>query len=931
MTSSLTISLLLNFCLLITCAFVISLTYRERTPRFLAVLRLVLAAAATLLLAMASVEVAGGFRIDLRYVPVALVVLRYGPLLGAVIAAPMMVWRLYFNVDPSLDQVVWLHFLSVLAMSSLVRPLAHPLIEEMQPRRLWLAPIPFLGVGWGLWLTPEGRELFWLSYPPRLLLGTLGLMAALLILQSRLKLLRLAQALRDQASTDPLTGLPNRRAFDRDLGTLRDGEHLALLDLDHFKAVNDRYGHDGGDRALAQVGGLLRSFAPGELRAYRVGGEEFAALLSGTDSAAAIQILEGVRSASLGQPGGWMAETGERLTFSVGLATRRSGEDGAGLFRRADEALYLAKMNGRDRLVVWTPEQSGAGQGLLAQAGPGAALPALVQPRHSVWRSLRTTVQLLAQRRVLRDEDWAEVLRLAVDAVDGASCGTLDIRVRGTQFRMVAAVGYTQDLVGLALTEESQQSWYGRSREEWRAGVPRIVEREALSDAYALSDAELELPAARVLSAAGRREEITGNLCLPVVLGDEVVAHLNLDSLGGRGHLGAGSVEVAHLFAQQIAALLHLQGRWDELERLVALHERVSVMSAEELEAELTVSAAELLRAQWAALLRYDAEQDALISAGSGRYDPGLGPVYLPRGLGLSWAALDAGEVLRLANLGADARVYRRDQLGPGAMMAVPLRAEGGEPLGTLILTRALERPFSEADAHLALLLGSLAARLLERAQHLVDLQATLDAALETMGVAVELRDAPTQQHTRRVTELAVSFGEALELGPVRLRGLRQGAALHDIGKLGVPDAVLLKPGPLNPQERALIETHPERGAALAAALPFLHPEAQGVIRSHHERWDGAGYPDRLSGEAIPLLARLFALCDVYEALISDRPYRGALTPAQALDVLTQGRGTHFDPALTDRFLELHAAGIFAHILPLTTPTPEAQLEQHGD
>lgn len=269
-----------------------------------------------------------------------------------------------------------------------------------------------------------------------------------------------------------------------------------------------------------------------------------------------------------------------------------------------------------------------------------------------------------------------------------------------------------------------------------------------------------------------------------------------------------------------------------------------------------------------------------------------------------------------MSDLSTDARAHRRDRLGPGALMAVPLGAAGSEPLGALVLIRPPERPFSEAEVHLALLLGSLVARLLERDQHLGQLQATLDAALEVMGASVELRDVQTQAHTRRVTEFAVTFAQALGLEAARVHGLRQGAALHDIGKLGVPDAVLLKPGRLSPEERALSETHPERVAELAALIPFLYPEARGVIRSHHERWDGAGYPDCLRGEAIPLLARLFALCDVYEALISERRAVGAVTPAQALDVALQGRGTHFDPGLTDAFVKLQAAGAFDRAVP---------------
>ncbi|MDL2344970.1 HD-GYP domain-containing protein, partial [Deinococcus sp. MIMF12] len=288
-------------------------------------------------------------------------------------------------------------------------------------------------------------------------------------------------------------------------------------------------------------------------------------------------------------------------------------------------------------------------------------------------------------------------------------------------------------------------------------------------------------------------------------------------------------------------------------------------------------------------------------------------------GAGLAWAALADRRVLRVPDLQTDPRVYRREQLGAGAMMAVPLLSSQDEPLGALILTREPERPFGEADEHLALLLGSLAARMLERDAHLGDLRATLDAALETLGVAVELRDFETQGHTERVTHLALTFGATLGLTPERLLGLRQGAALHDIGKLGVPDAVLLKPGRLTPEERALIETHAPRGAELAARIPFLHPEAHGVIRSHHERWDGAGYPDGLRGETIPLLARIFALCDVYDALTSDRPYRAALDPQEALGLLEAGQGTQFDPALVGRFVALQRAGVFGP--PWTAPT----------
>ncbi|MCP2014276.1 diguanylate cyclase [Deinococcus sp. HSC-46F16] len=900
-------SLLLNFCLLIACAYVLSLTYREwpvRRRRAEHALRLVLAAGATWLLARNGAPV-GPMVLDLGLVPVALVTLRYGLPAGALVAAPALAWLLAQGAFPA---VVTVSALSVVGLSGLVRRFRPLPIPAWRPRDLLLAPVPFLGLSWSLLLHPQGQAMFGPLYLLGVSLSALGLLVALGILQSRLRLLHLAHTLRTQAHTDPLTGLPNRRQFDRDLAALGTGGHLALLDLDHFKAVNDRYGHSGGDRALRQVAGLLREFEVDGVRAYRVGGEEFALLAGAPDRGYLTARVEDLR-AHLGQgEAPWGV-----LTLSAGLATRLLAEPEGTLLRRADEALYLAKTNGRNQLVVWTPRPPQA-----PPAGPARPAAPPAQPRHSVWQGLRTTVALLAGRRTLGDADWAEVLTLAVNAVDGAGCGTLDIR-EGREFRVVAAHGYGSGLVGLTLSEDSQQRWYGASLAAWRAGEPRVVGGEALIRAYAESDAELASPAARLLSDVGRRQEVRANLCFPVVLEGEVVAHLNLDALAPNETFGPRAVEDAGLFTQQIAALLHLQERWNELTRLVELHTSLSAApEGAPLEDHLTCAAQDLLRARYALLLRHDAPTDTLRSTGPERHVPPLGPVVLRRGEGLAWAALAARRVLRVSDVRQDARIYRRERLGGSAMMAVPLLSSHDEPLGALILTREPERPFGEADEHLALLLGSLAARLLERDAHFGDLRATLDAALETLGVAVELRDFETQGHTERVTHLALTFGEGLGLPPERLLGLRQGAALHDIGKLGVPDAVLLKPGRLTPEERLLIETHAPRGAELAARIPFLHPEARGVIRSHHERWDGTGYPDGLRGEGVPLLARIFALCDVYDALTSDRPYRAALPPEEALAILEAGRGTQFDPALVGRFVALQRTGRFGP--PWTAP-----------
>lgn len=179
-------------------------------------------------------------------------------------------------------------------------------------------------------------------------------------------------------------------------------------------------------------------------------------------------------------------------------------------------------------------------------------------------------------------------------------------------------------------------------------------------------------------------------------------------------------------------------------------------------------------------------------------------------------------------------------------------------------------------------------------------------ATLMTLGIALEARDMETQGHTQRVIELAQALGQKLGLDAATLETLRQGAALHDLGKLLVPDHILLKPGKLDPDEWTVMKTHAELGETLAEHLTELMPGVLGVIRSHHERWDGKGYPDGRSGQEIPFLARIFSVCDVYDALTSVRPYKAAWTRAEALKEIGNQAEFQFDPQVVQAFLTLH-------------------------
>lgn len=184
------------------------------------------------------------------------------------------------------------------------------------------------------------------------------------------------------------------------------------------------------------------------------------------------------------------------------------------------------------------------------------------------------------------------------------------------------------------------------------------------------------------------------------------------------------------------------------------------------------------------------------------------------------------------------------------------------------------------------------------------ELTLAYDATIEGWARALDLRDHETEGHSRRVTELTVRLARHMGVPEVELAHMRRGALLHDIGKLGVPDAILMKPAELSDSERQSMERHAQLGYELLAPISFLKP-AVDIPYAHHESWDGGGYPRGLRGEEIPLSARIFAVADVFDALTSDRPYRSAWTRGRALQYIVDRSGRQFDPEVVSAFVEL--------------------------
>jgi putative two-component system response regulator len=183
------------------------------------------------------------------------------------------------------------------------------------------------------------------------------------------------------------------------------------------------------------------------------------------------------------------------------------------------------------------------------------------------------------------------------------------------------------------------------------------------------------------------------------------------------------------------------------------------------------------------------------------------------------------------------------------------------------------------------------------------ELLTAYDKTIEGWSKALDLRDKETEGHTQRVTDLAVKLARAVGIPETELEHVRRGALLHDIGKMGIPDSILHKPDKLTEEEWVIMRKHPVYAYQWLSSIKFLEP-ALCIPYAHHEKWDGTGYPRGLKGDEIPLVARIFAVVDVWDALTSDRPYRGAWKEERVREYILAESGTHFDPQVVDAFLK---------------------------
>jgi len=275
---------------------------------------------------------------------------------------------------------------------------------------------------------------------------------------------------------------------------------------------------------------------------------------------------------------------------------------------------------------------------------------------------------------------------------------------------------------------------------------------------------------------------------------------------------------------------------------------------------------------------------------------------------------VETGEATLTTNAQADPRFG--EQLSVAAyrllsIMCAPLKIKENLIGVIYVDNRAHTGIFGNNDLGLISAFANQAAVAIDNARLFDDLQESnaeleiaYSATLEGWVRALDLRDKETEGHTKRVTALTQVLAKSMGVEEEDMVHITRGALLHDIGKMGIPDGILLKPGPLTQEERELIQQHPIYAFEMLKPIKFLHP-ALDIPYCHHEKWDGSGYPRKLKGEEIPFAARIFSVVDVWDALVSNRPYRKGLVPADVRVSIREQSEFHFDPHVVDAFLDL--------------------------
>jgi diguanylate cyclase (GGDEF)-like protein len=682
-------------------------------------------------------------------------------------------------------------------------------------------------------------------------------------------------SLEHQAQTDSLTGLYNHRYFHERLRAelqraSRSHEPVAvlMLDIDDFKRVNDIHGHGVGDEVLRELAEGLRSMVRASDVVCRLGGEEFGVIMGGATEASATALAERLTRRltefDFGPAG--------RITVSVGLAQGpQHAMNPRELVACAEAAMMTAKALGKNQVVFFDEETS-------RRPDPkGEARDVRSIAHLKMLQSLSGKLNRLNDVREIGDVIATELRSL----IDYHNC-----RVFVVEGEDVVPIAFRGDFA----TREPTPSMDVLSCKVGEGITGRVAET---GESLLIGDAANCEYAIRVAGTEPIDESL---IAVPLCYGTRVIGVIVISKLGLEqfdeddkrllevlgGHASV-AVENARLYeaerreAESAKALL-------EFSRELAATEGI-----EEVLARVVELSATILGSPRTAVWIQDPETEELAARAAWGYDCDK---LLAQRFDVNVAQLmverDDAFVLRLDEVHqlVDAKHLQNPVLVAQLLLDGRLGCLSAEVEDLEDVERKLD--LLEGVAHQAKLA-------IANAGSFQSLEETFISTVEALANALEANDEYTSSHARWITDLAVKVGRGLGLDSKALKRLELGALFHDIGKIGIPADILSKPGPLTVEEREVIETHPELGEKIIAPIHRLQ-EVRPIVRHCHERYDGAGYPDQVAGEAIPLESRIILVCDAFHAMTTDRPYRKRLPEDEAFRRLEEGAGTQFDP-----------------------------------
>src|SRR3954451_8111732 len=645
-----------------------------------------------------------------------------------------------------------------------------------------------------------------------------------------------------QAQTDSLTGLYNHRYFHERLraeltraNRSRASVAVLMLDIDDFKRVNDVYGHGSGDQVLTELAELLRGALRGSDVVCRLGGEEFGMIMpSGAASEAlglAQRLTDALEDVEFGAAG--------KITVSVGIS---QGPEHAmnprELVACAEAAMMTAKARGKNQIVLFdehTTERPG-GKPASRRDGRSSAHRKMLQSLAGKLNRLNDVRQI--------GELIADELRLLIDY---HNC-----RVMVVEGDEVVPIAFRGNLV---------------SRDGEQVDFPRgkigegVTGRAAATGEPQLVPNTLECEYAVMIPGTHAIEESL--VAVPLRYGARVIGVVVISKLGV-GQFDEDDVRLLEVLAGHASVALE-NARLDEAQRREASHLKAlleftgAISQAEtpdEIGTETVVAASRILGGNRCALWLPDGNGDFTLRA----HSDDDGDDYLSALLALVLPAESVRQVVadRTEPFLVDSADVERHVPAPAGLVwpelaLAPLRYDG--VLEGFISVREPATTTEHTIEEILRLLAGIshqAALALERAQSFESLEQTFVSTVEALANALEANDEYTSTHTRWITDMAMRVGRALGFEGQSLKRLELGALFHDIGKIGIPTSILLKPGPLSPEERKVIEMHPELGERILEPIDRL-AEVRTIVRSCHERWDGGGYPDGKAGEGDPL------------------------------------------------------------------------------